>query len=81
MRPLHVALDSVPPVNLHQQLNDGGLFIKLNKLISKFAHPTALTVLTMFDQTERDNLCDMFLAIGAGMFSAAFTELELHLNK
>lgn len=57
-------------------LNEGDAFLALNKFLSKFAHPTAMTVFSTFDTSDREGLIEFFFAAGAGFFSTSITNVE-----
>jgi hypothetical protein len=55
-------------------LNDG--FKNMNKMLSKFAHPTAMQILGMVDDEKRFLQRDTFYALGCCFFLGAFSALE-----
>ncbi len=52
-----------------------------NKLLSKFAHPTALTILSVSDSELLDKQCRTFFAFGCLYFCTAFNELENYVDQ
>jgi len=48
------------------------------KLLSKFAHPTAMQILGVTDEATAQNQKDIFFAVGCGYFITAFATLESH---
>lgn len=55
-------------------LKDG--FTTMNKLLSKFAHPTAMQILGMADDEKQSLQQDIFYALGCCFFVGAFSALE-----
>jgi len=55
-------------------------FLSMNKFFSKFAHPTALTVLTFPDEATRAMMCHLFCVMAAIFFILGFEEMEKHVT-
>jgi hypothetical protein len=51
-------------------------FKVMNKMLSKFAHPTAMQILGMADDEKQSLQRDMFYALGCCFFLGAFNALE-----
>ena len=54
-------------------------FTKYNKLLSKFAHPTALSVLTSFEEGRADQIRKLFVEIATNVADEATQKLEVSL--
>lgn len=52
------------------------MFTTMNKLLSKFAHPTAMQILGMADDDKQSRQLEMFHALGCCFFAGAFGSLE-----
>ena len=52
------------------------MFKNMNKLLSKFAHPTAMQILGMADDQKQSLQRDTFYALGCCFFVGAFSALE-----
>jgi hypothetical protein len=52
------------------------MFKTMNKLLSKFAHPTAMQILGMADDEQQSLQRDTFYALGCCFFLGAFSALE-----
>jgi hypothetical protein len=59
-----------------RQLGLGEVFSRLNRFLSKFCHPTALSVLTTPSESAIVESGDLFFTLGAGFFLLAFNEYE-----
>jgi hypothetical protein len=53
---------------------------KMNKLLSKFAHPTAFTVLTLTQGEAESNMSDFFLMVGCLSFSGSIEEFDTYFK-
>jgi hypothetical protein len=55
------------------------MFRTMNKLLSKFAHPTAIQILGMADDDKQSRQSDVFYALGCYFFVGAFGVLEANI--
>ena len=62
--------------NAAQQVGLGPLFGSMNKLFSKFAHPTAMMVFSYPDEAHRAQASVVFLTLGIGFCTASMAEFE-----
>jgi hypothetical protein len=58
--------------------DEGIAFSAFNKLFSKFAHPTALTVSNVFIGEAGKQWSELFIKIGSGLFTFMMTEIAQH---
>jgi hypothetical protein len=66
-------------MNVSKAADECGLkemFITMNKLLSKFAHPTAMQILGMIDENKTRLQRDTFYELGCNFFVGAFNALE-----
>jgi len=64
-----------------QQVGLGPFFLSMNKLLSKFAHPTAMMVFSFPDEPSRTQFCVFFIAAATVLCTAAMAEFEQYTRK
>jgi hypothetical protein len=59
-----------------QELGLGAFFRSMNKMLSKFAHPTAMMVFSYPDEASRAQGCAFFLAVGMILCAVSMDEFD-----
>lgn len=67
--------------NAAQEVGFGPFFGGINKMLSKFAHPTAMMVFSLLDEGDRNRACVIFLVLGMILCMMAMQEFEAYVKK
>ncbi len=63
-----------------KELGMGHHYKVANRMLSKFAHPTALSILSLADEKTEQGQRELFFAFGCLFFVGAFTSIESQLG-
>jgi hypothetical protein len=59
-----------------KQVGLAAFFRSTNKLLSKFAHPTAMMVFSLLDESSRTQFCEFFIVFGSVLCISSMAEFE-----